>query len=61
MLLSFRAGRASRPSASFIRLAKYRAHKPQDTPISYVRWRTYTTEATVSGQESISESDQFSM
>ncbi|KAG4029156.1 hypothetical protein MFRU_017g00920 [Monilinia fructicola] len=59
MLLSSRAGRASRPSASFIRLAKYQTQKPRDIPISYTRWRTYTTEANISsGQESASTIDQ---
>ncbi|QSZ37039.1 hypothetical protein DSL72_009131 [Monilinia vaccinii-corymbosi] len=60
MLLSFRAGRASRPSASFARLAQHRTRKPQDTRISYMRWRwrTYTTEASIPGQESASSTDQ---
>lgn len=60
MLLSFRVGRASRPSASFIRLAKYRAHRPQDTPISFARWRTYTTESVGSVHDSAQEPVQVS-
>ncbi|ESZ94263.1 DNA polymerase gamma [Sclerotinia borealis F-4128] len=59
MLLSFRAGRASKPSASFARLAKYRAHKPQDLPIPYLRRRTYAADANISGQESTSASDEL--
>ncbi|KAF7862559.1 hypothetical protein EAF04_007432 [Stromatinia cepivora] len=59
MLLSFRAGRASRPCASFIRLAKHRAHKPQDTLIPFMRWRTCATEANATREDSAGTIDQF--
>lgn len=56
MLLTFRVGRASRPSATFI--AKYRAHKPQDTSISFARWRTYATESNGSTHDAVQEPAQ---
>ncbi|KAF7955612.1 hypothetical protein EAE96_004538 [Botrytis aclada] len=55
MLLSFRVGRASRPSATFTRLANYRARKPQDPSIPFARWRTYVTESNESTQDSAQE------
>ncbi|TGO44317.1 hypothetical protein BCON_0546g00030 [Botryotinia convoluta] len=61
MLLSFRVGRASRPDASFIRLAKYRAHKSQGTPISFARWRTYATQSNGSTHDLAQEPVQVSV
>lgn len=45
MLHSIRAGPSSRPCASFVRLAKHRAHRRQENPIFSIQWRRYTTEA----------------
>ncbi|RAL59230.1 hypothetical protein DID88_006945 [Monilinia fructigena] len=61
MLLSFRAGHASRPSASFTRLAKYQTYKLRETPISYMPWRTYATGANTLGQEAASTTDQLNV
>lgn len=44
MLLSIRAGRSTRPCTSFVRLARYRAHRRQESSISAIGWRTYATE-----------------
>jgi DNA polymerase gamma 1 len=46
MLLSVRAGRSSRPVASFVRLAWPRAHRRQESlQIGRRQWRSYATES----------------
>ncbi|PVH73851.1 DNA polymeras-like protein gamma [Cadophora sp. DSE1049] len=45
MLLSIRTGRSSRPCASFVKLAKHRAHRPQGRASFGVQCSQYATEA----------------
>ena len=47
MLLTIRAGRSSRPPASFVRLAKHRAHRGQSPAVSTKQCRPYATNAAV--------------
>jgi DNA polymerase gamma 1 len=60
MLLLIRAGRSSRPCASFVRLAKHRAHRRQESSISSVRWRGYTTQADIVDEDATTESGSLS-
>ena len=55
MLLLIRAGRSSRPCASFVRLAKHRAHRRQESSILSARWRGYATEADVVDEDATTE------
>jgi len=50
MLPTIRAGRSSRPIASFVRLAKHRAHRCQPTRTSPKQWRLYATNVAVKGK-----------
>ncbi|TAQ83246.1 hypothetical protein B7494_g8430 [Chlorociboria aeruginascens] len=54
MLLSVRAGRSSRSCASFVRLAKHRAHR-QGTRSS-LQWQSFATEADVRGKAGAAQS-----
>lgn len=45
MLPSIRAGRSSGPCASFVRLAKHRAHRPQGIARVGAQCKLYATEA----------------
>ncbi|KAF4634326.1 hypothetical protein G7Y89_g3779 [Cudoniella acicularis] len=56
MLLSLRAGCSSRPCASFVRLAKHRAQRRQETSRLLVQWRCYATEAAKSDGSSTGDS-----
>ncbi|KAH6680813.1 DNA polymeras-like protein gamma [Halenospora varia] len=62
MLLSIRAGRSSRPCASFVRLAKHRAHRRQETSRLLAQWRTYASEAgtadAITSGDSVSNTSQ---
>ncbi|KAG0648687.1 DNA polymerase catalytic subunit [Hyphodiscus hymeniophilus] len=51
MLQTLRAGRSSKRGASFVWLAKHRAHRCQESSLTGTRWRGYATEADVVDQD----------
>lgn len=53
MLPTIRAGRSSRPIASFVRLAKHRAHRCQPTATATKQWRLYATNTAVKEENSV--------
>jgi DNA polymerase gamma 1 len=62
MLLSIRAGRSSRPCASFVRLARHRAHRRQDDVPKILggQWRFYATEVVRSEESAASSASLLS-
>lgn len=60
MLLSTRAGRPSRPWASFVKLAKHRAHYRQETRRTGPQWRYYATETAKEGDNGATDSGSLS-
>jgi DNA polymerase gamma 1 len=60
MLLSIRTGRSSRPSASFVRLARHRAHRRQEIQRVGGQWRFYATEGVGSEESAAAGSGSLS-
>jgi DNA polymerase gamma 1 len=61
MLLSIRAGRSSRPVASFVRLANPWAHHRQESlQIGRLQWRTYATDTAKADDNGSAESGAVS-